>query len=337
MKKILIAISLLLLVEFAMSQESPSGLFESDEILEIELITDIAALQDDRAKEVEYHPATLRYQQEGVMVEVASEIRARGNFRKQPQVCEFPPLKLKFGRQAIRGTIFAGQPELKMVSHCQGDIFVVREYLLYRAYDILADYCLKVRPLKVTYTDSRDSFPAETHFAFFLEHQDVAQHRMGGQIIEDSRLLPHQINEDNLTTVALFSWMIGNTDWDVTLEKNLRVIQVSGKPAPYIIPYDFDWSAAVGAPYVGLGDTYDRRLYRGLCIDERRYRQWVSHVLIRKELVLDLYQEFDGWPSRRDRREAIEYLQESFRLLETNGGLPYYRTRCEEIGTGNRE
>ena len=206
------------------AQVSIDELFSSGEIIDIELITDMGEILHDRGDEVHYHPATLRYRQGEESIELTSKIRARGNFRKQPQVCTFPPLKLKFSQEAREGTIFAEQPELKMVGHCQGDIFVIREYLLYRTYDILADYCLGVRPLRVTYTDSQDSVPSETHFAFFLEHQDVAEERMGGKMIENARLLPHQIEANSLTTVALFNWLIGNTDWDIALEKNLGIL-----------------------------------------------------------------------------------------------------------------
>lgn len=314
----------------AYAQDATPPLFEPHTWLSMELITDMPALQADRGDEVMYHPARLRYWNGSDTVELPVEIRARGNARRDPRRCEFPPLKLKFEDEVIEGTLFAQQDELKMVCHCQEDIYVMREYLLYQVYDVLSDYCLKVRPLQVTYRDETDSLPPQTRFAFFLEHQDVAEDRMGGEMLEEVNVMPKDVQEDNLILAALFNLMIGNTDWDIPLEKNIRILQVDGEEAPRIIPYDFDWSAAVDASYAQIGSDFERRVYKGPCVDEMRYRRWVSHILIRRDIIEQLYQDFEYWPSRRDRREALEYLSESFDLLEQNGGLPYFRQRCED-------
>ncbi|MEM9986176.1 MAG: hypothetical protein AAF804_13875, partial [Bacteroidota bacterium] len=240
------------------------------------------------------------------------------------------PLKLKFKRKAIKDTPFEGQKEIKLVCHCRGDLYLMREYLLYKVYDAFSDHALLVRPARITYRDSSDSLATETHFAFFLEHQDVMAVREGGQLIEESRLKPEAVEQNSLILAGIFEMMIGNTDWDVTLEKNLRILQLPGEPQPMIIPYDFDWSAAVDASYTGLATDYDRRKYRGPCEDEMLYRRWVGHVLIRKDLIMQMYKDFEHWPSGKDRRESLAYLKESFSLLAQNGGLPYFYERCGE-------
>ncbi len=321
---------LLLALSGPVFAQSPEGFFNNEELIELELVTDLPILQADRGKDVEYHPATIRYKGEAGMEEIPLEIRARGNFRKQPQICDFPPLKLKFKRKSIKDTPFEGQKEIKLVCHCRGDLYLMREYLLYKVYDVFSEHALLVRPARITYRDSSDSLATETHFAFFLEHQDVMALREGGQLIEESRLQPESIEQNSLILAGIFEMMIGNTDWDVTLEKNLRILQLPGEPEPLIIPYDFDWSAAVDASYTGLATDYDRRKYRGPCDDEMRYRRWVGHVLIRKDLIIEMYKDFDYWPSGKDRRESLAYLKESFNLLAQNGGLPYFYERCRE-------
>ncbi len=305
-------------------------LFDERDILEVELITDLPALQADRGEDVDYHDARLRYFTATDTTELDVELRARGHFRRKPQVCDFPPLKLKTRFRQAQGTLFEMQPEIKLVCHCRGDIYVMREYMLYRVYDILSAYSLQVRPARITYRDASDSLPPETHFAFFLEHQDVMARRIDARQIEEAYLQPEQIDQDNLALVSIFNLMIGNTDWDVTLEKNLRIMQPADRPAPILIPYDFDWSAAVDAPYTDLSESYDRRKYRGICVDEERYRRWVGHILARAELLLEVYQDFD-WPSGRERRQALRYLRQSLDLLRENGGLPYLRARCADL------
>jgi hypothetical protein len=58
--------------------------------------------------------------------------------------------------------------------------------------------------------------------------------------------------------------MIGNIDWSAVYQHNIRVIQ-SGND-PYIaLPYDFDMSGFVNAPYA---QSTRQRVYRGFCRDE---------------------------------------------------------------------
>lgn len=293
-------------------------LFDSQALLEVELHVDLLALQADRGKEVDYHPARLSYRDaSGATVPIATEVRARGHFRRQPQICAFPPLKLKTSRPARQGTLLEPHDELKLVCHCQGDLYVIREYLLYRAYDILSDRCLRVRPARITYRDLRGAVPAETHFAFFLEHQDVADDRLNASQLEDQRLKPRQIDPDNLVLVSLFSYLIGNSDWDVLLEKNLRIFQIPGKPDPILLPYDFDWSGAVGAHYTGLGEDYPYRKLKGPYADATRYRRWLNHLLARQEMILDLYRNCEWFSSRRERKESMAFIEASFERMRS--------------------
>jgi hypothetical protein len=294
-----------------------TDLFDQHDLLEVELRVDLLALQADRGKTVDYHPAGLRYVAEEDTLSVLTEVRTRGHFRRQPQVCEFPPLKLKIGKKTRQGTLFAAHDELKLVAHCKEDELVLREYLLYRIYDLLSDHSLRVRPIRITYRDLRGAVPPETHLAFFLEHQDVADDRMQATQMEDMRLQPSMIDPDNLVLVSLFSYMIGNSDWDVLLEKNVRIFQIPEEDRPILLPYDFDWSGAVGARYTGLGKDYPYRRLKGPYADQRTYERWLGHILVREEMILDLYRQCDLFGSNRERREAMAFVQESLEQMRS--------------------
>jgi len=295
----------------------PTDLFDQHDLLEVELRVDILALQADRGKEVDYHLAELRYVAGTDTISVPTKVRARGHFRRQPQICAFPPLKLKTGKEARQGTLFEAHDELKLVAHCKEDELVLREYLLYRIYDILADHCLRGRPARITYLDVRGAVPPETHFAFFLEHQDVADNRMEAIQLEDVRLKPHMIDDDNLVLVSLFCYMIGNSDWDVLLEKNLRIFRLPNNPKPILLPYDFDWSGAVGASYTGLGTDYPYRKLKGPYADLATYQRWLNHILVREEMILAVYRECEWLGSKRERREAMAFVAESLALMRS--------------------
>lgn len=73
-----------------------------------------------------------------------------------------------------------------------------------------------------------------------------------------------------MTLVALFQYMIGNTDWSVTGKHNIKTI-ISSEDAmsnPYVISYDFDYSGLINTSYAIPNPAQEikvvtDRLYRG--------------------------------------------------------------------------
>ncbi|MBI5008692.1 MAG: hypothetical protein HZB98_03380 [Bacteroidia bacterium] len=71
--------------------------------------------------------------------------------------------------------------------------------------------------------------------------------------------------------------MIGNIDWNITVRKNIILMQPEkGEKNPYAIPYDFDFSAFVDAKYTlekGLQEDViaTRRVFRGICLSILEY------------------------------------------------------------------
>ena len=54
-----------------------------------------------------------------------------------------------------------------------------------------------------------------------------------------------------MTMVAIFEYMIGNTDWSVPGNHNVKLIMstTDSLHRPYAIPYDFDYSGFVNTDY----------------------------------------------------------------------------------------
>ncbi len=52
--------------------------------------------------------------------------------------------------------------------------------------------------------------------------------------------------------MAIFNYMIGNTDWSVPNQHNVRILSQSNAERPnlgIIVPYDFDYTGLVNADY----------------------------------------------------------------------------------------
>ena len=80
-----------------------------------------------------------------------------------------------------------------------------------------------------------------------------------------------------MTLVAIFQYMIGNTDFGVSANHNIILMQ-SAKDStakPIVVPYDFDYAGFVDAYYAvpneGLPiENVRQRLYRGYYQDTGR-------------------------------------------------------------------
>ena len=152
-------------------------LFARDSALHFTLTANLRALLKDRGDAPITHPALLTYahhRQQPLTLPLM--LKVRGNFRRSKANCTFPPLLMDFPKKKMGQTVFARQNKLKLVTHCQVDEWVVREYLVYKLYNLLTDLSFRAQLARVTYADSLGKRAPETHWAFLLEDEtDVAK------------------------------------------------------------------------------------------------------------------------------------------------------------------
>ncbi len=140
------------------------NLFDKDDVLNIILRGPVAELLKDRGENPQYHSLTLNYsdaQQKGISVPL--RIRVRGNFRRQQGNCGYPPLMLNFSDEFTRGTLFEGQDKIKLVMPCQGDKYVVREFLVYKMYNQVTPMSFRARLVRVTLEETDGNLVAMSH------------------------------------------------------------------------------------------------------------------------------------------------------------------------------
>jgi hypothetical protein len=86
------------------------------------------------------------------------------------------------------------------------------------------------------------------------------------------------------------------------------------------VPYDFDWSGIVGAPYAKPDyrlpiKSIKERLYRGPCIEREPLNGILDKFRAIKDSVTTLYQSLEGMePKRRD--EALKYLGDFWKVID---------------------
>jgi hypothetical protein len=280
-------------------REAIAPLFSSDSVLELVLRTDLRELLHNRDSLGDYRSASLAYiDASGARVTLAARVKARGHFRRQRRNCEFPPVRVRLTK-GTKGTLFAKQERLKLVTPCWArrdkyEQYILEEYLLYRVYNLLTPMSLRARLLRITYEDTTAKpLSSMTTHAFFLEEDDAMAARNGGKILEAQSARRDDLDARHADLVALFEYMIGNTDWSMPALHNIRLVQTTNGFV-YPVPYDFDFSGAIDTPYATPDPALPiksvrQRLFRGYCTSLTDLAPVVALFNERRQLIYALY------------------------------------------------
>lgn len=281
----------LLFVFFCPVANAQSGLFDSDEVLELVLEFDAKTFLADRGGNPVYHKAKVLW---GKDRSIDVEIQARGRFRRDPLVCDWPPMKVNFPKKLTKDTPFEKQNVLKLVTRCKEQEAVIREYYIYKMYNLVSERSFRVRMLRITYRDAKGTRPDETGYAFFIEDDSDLAKRLGATV-DDGDYNNEQMQREQQTLVHVFNYMIANRDFDVALRQNLEILKDNETGTPYAVPYDFDWSGLVEASYTaGLLDDksmYEQRQrFKAICRNEAEIQAAIQRLREVKPLIWKLYE-----------------------------------------------
>ena len=299
-------------------------LFASHDPLELVLKSDFRRLRRDRDQDEDQRPGRLSFTgAAGDTVTLDVQVRTRGNFRLRRRTCNFPPLRLNFKKRDTRGTVFAGEDKLKLVVHCQDDKeeyeqYVLQEYLIYRAYNLFTDKSFRVRLARITYVDTGSDKEALTRWAFLKEDEDRMAARNGMDIFEMQGLHPENTEYELITLLYVFQYLIGNTDWSVSKQHNIELM-ADETQVPYAVPFDFDWSGIVGAPYakpdpsLPIRNVRDR-FFSGYCRGPDELAPVFAEFNAKKDELYALYHSQPGLDEEY-RKKTLEYLDEFYETI----------------------
>ncbi|WP_237144129.1 hypothetical protein [Pontibacter pamirensis] len=300
-------------------QENP--LFKNEEVLQFRITMDMKTVLKDRGEERGYHPAVISYKDKGgTEVLVPFKIMVRGNRRRDPTICGFPPLMLNFSRKTVEKTVFGKVNKLKLVTHCNGHEYVLREYLVYKLYNTITDHSFRARLCKIEYVDQAGKRKTESQYGFLLEDDvDMARRNKGEIVKKELALKMDETNKLAMAKVAMFQYMIGNTDWSVPYRHNIRLLSLDSLQAPFPVPYDFDYSGIVSTPYAvpppELGITSVRhRLFRGYSFPDETYKEVINTFNRHKTNFYTIYQQ-NSLIDERYRKQTLKFLDEFYETI----------------------
>ncbi|MEM1359640.1 MAG: hypothetical protein AAGF89_15665 [Bacteroidota bacterium] len=297
-----------------------SSLFDqwnADSNTNIELHVNFDTLEAYRKKEGTI-PATVI--KDGTTLDL--EVSVRGRYRRR--ICTMPPLKLKFKKDGLRAAGLNTHNDFKLVTHCTddeaGQDALLREQLAYELYNTIDPVAsFRTQLITVTYVNTVDGSET-TSYAILIEDTDELKGRLDNTNCKACYSLPaSQIR--NAETLALFQYMIGNSDFSNRMIRNMKLLQ--GTDGLYTaVPYDFDFSGLVNAtyakPFSHLGET--RVTDRTLIWEYDTAPDLTdanAHFTSLKDTLLAQVDNFDGL-SDRSKRELSKYLKGFFKELKAN-------------------
>ena len=232
-----------------------------DNISHITILSDFdSLLRGRRIKDYPKIKATIIFDNEVHQDTMKTKLVLRGRYRRK--ICDMPPIKLDFVKADLAEMgLDSTYDELKLVTHCLDEAnsnqTLLKEYWTYRLYQELTPNSFKVHLVKITYLNENQPLESEERFAFLIENNKELADRIGGEMVSKFGLTPSKLDEKSYHYTLLFNYMIGNLDCNITHQRNIKYIQT--EESLIVVPYDFDQSALVNAPYAKPHPDYQQK------------------------------------------------------------------------------
>lgn len=310
---------------------SPDPLFQSTELLDITLVAAFDRIDRDRDKEQEYE-GTLSYTDangQEVVLDITLEVR--GNDRLKKENCRYSQLWVDFKRRQTAGTLFENQNRLKLVVQCGRRVsyanYLIKELQAYKLFAEISEINFDTRLLNVTYTNSGRGNAGRTHFGFFLEHKNRLAARFDMDEVEILRVSSAELNLRQSTLLALFMYLIANTDYAVTRGSgggecchNAKLLQDQDRQY-FPIPYDFDSSGYVNTNYAAPPDPAlrisrnTRRLYRGFCVPAATLNAAIRVVQTARDRINSIVGD-TTYVDERVANRSLRFVEDFFEIID---------------------
>jgi hypothetical protein len=305
-------------------------LFRAQDVLEITISAPIIQIMRERP-DTEDVQGTLIYEDpEAGETTLDIGIRTRGRFRRQSNICPFAPLRLNFRK--TKGTLFAKSNKLKMVTHCRNGSTIytqaiLKEYLAYRILNTLTDNSFRVRLLRVTYVDSSRDKVVDTNYAFLIEHRDQLAKRVDKEVSDAESTTVGALDGRETNISSVFQFLIGNTDFSpikgVPGEPCCHnyVLLNNGEGKKLSIPYDFDVTGIVDAPYAVPNPRFKlrnvrQRLYRGRCANNEYLDSSLQLFRDKRQAIHELVDSVPGI-NKKSIRNTRRFIDEFYGIIDS--------------------
>lgn len=321
---------------------SEKGLFESEAILNITLKGNLRDVLNDRSNIPQNFQLVLSYKKEdSTDLQFPVQVKTRGHFRRLKENCTYPPLLIQFPTEGPHlSTVFSEQKKIKLVMPCKGEEYLIREWLVYKIYNLITPKSFRARLVKVKLEDDRNKKSVTPFYGILLEEAKQMARRNKAVAVEQS-LKPQQTQTDAFLHMAVFEYLIGNTDWSTQYQHNIKLLRTDSNAVPIPVPYDFDHSGMVNTPYalpaeeLQLRSIRERR-YRGYCISDLKVFEPI--ITRYNQLKDDIYKIYTSCTLLDEKyiKSTLLYLDEFYATINNpKAWQKEFGYPCDKNGTGN--
>ena len=303
--------------------------FNSEEVLEITLVFDIKGFLKTKFEPESSYDARLTVITPGKdSLTQNIKVEARGKMRLK--YCSFPPMTLKMKNKKNNEAVFP-KGNFKLVTHCSQagnfENYILKEYLAYKLYNIVTPYSFKTRLVVVNYVDVNRPKVSYTEYGFIIENTDNLAARNNAVVVENLKVSQNNMDEYEMARVAFFNYMIGNTDWSVQSQHNVKVLKAADPIVNKGIPvtYDFDYSGFVNTVYATPNDkipitSVTERYFQGTCFSEELLKQVINEFHDNQDKFLETIDGFQ-YLSHPQKKIAVAYLNNFFKKYRRQQSL----------------
>ncbi len=295
--------------------------FTDTSLVEMVLTTDIKKLQDKTSIEA-YQPAEVSIRlPDNTNITEQIRLYARGISRRE--TCLIPPIMLNF-HNATSPKLYP-LSRLKLVVGCGSaaidEQLVLKEYLIYKIYNLLEEKSFNVRLLHVTYKDSKSKMKPITQYSYLIEDVDDMAARNQCTVSKKQSFQIEEMDPQKMNQVDIFEYMIGNIDWSVPGDHNIKILfpKNDNTAKGFPVPYDFDIAGLVDPYYATpnemLGATSTtERIYRGLPNKIEVIQKTLAIFEKQKENILSLVKNFELLKPKA-RAEMTGYIESFYKII----------------------
>lgn len=315
---------LFLLPAAAQEKISRKQFFSDTSVVSIDIETDMKKLYGQK-KAPAFQPGKITWYNADSSGDLSEniKIRLRGNYRREN--CGVASLMVEF-RDSAGNSRLKNLKNLKLVAPCgrgfEFEQLVIKEFLVYKIYNELTNMSFRVRLLKLTLKDINKKSAPSAQFAFAIEPVDDVGKRNNCVEEDEKKFFTEQTDREHTTLVAMFQYMIANTDWSIPVYHNIKLLidKDSASKPPFVVPYDFDYCGLVNAPYAvphestGLVSVTER-LYMGFPRSIEEIKAAAEIFKSKKEKIFALINS-TTLLSGATKTSMINYLDEFYEILE---------------------
>lgn len=299
-------------------------LFYDEKPLRISIITDLKKLLKNKSNQELIGAEITWHMPDSSVITERIRLRARGKTRRE--MCAVPPLKLDFHNET--SPKLYRLDEIEITHTCRpGGVYeqlVYKEFLVYKMYNLITEKSQRARLVDLILEDSLGQKKSVSQPAFIIEELDDVAKRNKCKQVKIDQLHSENTDRAQMAVVALFEYMIGNTDWSVYANHNIKLISDKDSlltKKPYAVAYDFDYSGIVNAPYavpdemLGI-QTVTERVYRGFQRTLEELQEAAKIFIQKKDSIYGLISNCQ-YLNDRSKKEMTGFLNGFYDTLES--------------------